>query len=76
MVCSAGQGPPHSAGRSIGSYLAVRLAVPVVCLVLVWAAVAGAVFAGALHHVVHPSAHRALIEAAVVAGAGSSSPLP
>jgi signal transduction histidine kinase len=44
--------------------------VPAVCLVLVWAAVAGAVFAGALHHVVHPSAHRALIEAVVVAGAG------
>jgi signal transduction histidine kinase len=67
---SAGQGPPRSAGRSIGSYFAARLAVPAVCLVLVWAAVAGAVFAGALHHVVHPSAHRALIEAAVVAGAG------
>jgi signal transduction histidine kinase len=67
---SAGQGPPRSAGRSIGSYFAARLAVPAVCLVLVWAAVAGAVFAGALHRVVHPSAHRALIEAVVVAGAG------
>ena len=67
---SAGQGPPRSAGRSIGSYFTARLAVPAVCLVLVWAAVAGAVFAGALHHVVHPSAHRALIEAMVVAGSG------
>jgi signal transduction histidine kinase len=67
---SAGQGPPRGAGRSIGSYFAARLAVPAVCLVLVWAAVAGAVFAGALHHVIHPSAHRALVEAMVVAGAG------
>jgi signal transduction histidine kinase len=69
VASSAGQGPPRS-GRSIGSYLAARLAVPAVCLVIVWAAVAAAVFAGALHHVVHPSAHRALIEAVVVAGAG------
>jgi len=67
---SAGQGPPRSAGRSIGSYFVARLAVPAFCLVLVWAALAGAVFAGALRHVVHPSAHRALIEAVVVAGAG------
>src|SRR5882757_6151426 len=67
---SAGQGPPRGAGRSIGSYLAARLAVPAVCLVLVWAAIAGAVFAGALHHVVHPSAHRAIIEAVVAAGSG------
>jgi signal transduction histidine kinase len=67
---SVGQGPPRGAGRSIGSYFAARLAVPAVCLVLVWAAVAGAVFAGALHHVIHPSAHRALVEAMVVAGAG------
>ena len=67
---SAGQGPPRSAGRSIGSYFTARLAVPAFCLVLVWAAVAGAVFAGALRHVIHPSAHRALIEAVVVAGAG------
>jgi len=67
---SASQGPSRSAGRSIGSYFAARLAVPAVCLVLVWAAVAAAVFAGALRHVVHPSAHRALIEAVVVAGAG------
>ena len=43
---------------------------PAVCLVLMWAAIAGAVFAGVLHHVVHPSAHRALIEAVVVAGSG------
>jgi signal transduction histidine kinase len=69
VASSAGQGPPRS-GRSIGSYLAARLAVPAICLVLVWAAIAGAVFAGALHHVVHPSAHRALIEAVVVAGSG------
>jgi signal transduction histidine kinase len=66
---SAGQGPPRR-GRSIGSYFATRLAVPAVCLVLVWVAVAVAVFVGALRHVVHPSAHRALIEAVVVAGAG------
>jgi signal transduction histidine kinase len=44
--------------------------VPVVCLVLVWAAITGAVFAGALHHVFHPSGHRAIVEAAVVAGTG------
>ena len=67
---SAGQGPPRSAGRSIGSYLAARLVVPAVCLVLVWAAVAGAVFAGALRHVMHPSGHRAIVEAVVVAGTG------
>jgi signal transduction histidine kinase len=67
---SAGQGPPRSAGRSIGSYLAARLVVPAVCLVLVWAVIAGAVFAGALRHVIHPSGHRALIEAVVVAGSG------
>jgi signal transduction histidine kinase len=41
-----------------------------VCLVLLWAAGVGAVFAGALHHVVRPSGHRAIIEATVVAGAG------
>jgi signal transduction histidine kinase len=46
------------------------VAVPAFCLVLAWAALAGAVFAGALRHVVHPSGHRALIEAMVVAGAG------
>jgi signal transduction histidine kinase len=67
---SAGQRPPRSAGRSVGSFFAARLAVPAACLVLVWAAVAAAVFAGGLHRVVHPSAHRALIEAVVVAGAG------
>jgi signal transduction histidine kinase len=66
---SAGQGPPRS-GRSIGFYLATRLAVPAVCLVIVWAVFAGAVFAGTLHHVLHPSAHRAIIEAVVVAGSG------
>jgi len=70
MPSSIGQGPPRTAGRSIGSYLALRLAVPAVCLVLVWAAIAGAVFAGALHHVIHQSAHRALDEAIVVAGSG------
>src|SRR6185437_1339259 len=66
---SAGQGPPRS-GRSIGSFLAVKLAVPSVCLFLVWVAVAVAVFAGALRHIMHPSGHRAIVEAAVVAGAG------
>src|SRR5580700_5099682 len=66
---SIAQGP-RTAGRSIGSYLAIRLAVPAVCLVLVWAAIAGAVFAGALHRVIHPSGHRALDEAIVVAGSG------
>jgi signal transduction histidine kinase len=66
---SAGQGPPRS-GRSIGSFLAVKLAVPAVCLFLVWVAVAVAVFAGALRHIMHPSGHRAIVEAAVVAGAG------
>jgi signal transduction histidine kinase len=70
VASSAGQRPPRSVGRSIGSYLATRLAVPVLCLVLVWAAGAGAVLAGALHHVIHPSAHRAVIEAVVVAGSG------
>ena len=64
------QGPPRSAGRSIGSYLTVRLALPAVGLVLVWAVIAGAVFAGALHHVIRQSAHRAVIEAIVVAGSG------
>jgi signal transduction histidine kinase len=67
---SADQGPPRSAGRSIGSYLATRVAVPAVCLVLVWAVIAGAVFAGALHRIVRQSAHRADIEAIVIAGSG------
>ncbi len=66
---SASQGPPRS-GRSIGSYLVARLVVPAVCLVLVWAAIAAAVFAGALRHVMQPSGHRAIIEAVVVAGSG------
>ena len=67
---SPGQRPPRSARRPIRSYLATRLVAPALCLVLVWAAIAVAVFAGALHHVIHPSAHRALIEAVVVAGSG------
>src|ERR1700759_1484869 len=66
---SAGQGPPRS-GRSIGSYLATRLVVPAVGLVLVWAAVAVAVLAGALRHLMQPSGHRAIVEAIVVAGTG------
>src|SRR5579859_5746070 len=66
---SASQGPPRS-GRSIGSYLASRLVAPAVCLFLVWVAVAVAVFAGALRHLLPPSGHRALIEAVVVAGTG------
>src|ERR1700744_1057531 len=69
VASSAGQGPPRS-GRSIGSYLAARLAVPAVGLVLVWVAIAVAVFVGALHRVLHPSAHRAIVEAVVVAGSG------
>jgi signal transduction histidine kinase len=36
----------------------------------VWVAVAVAVFAGALRHFMDPSGHRAIVEAAVVAGAG------
>jgi signal transduction histidine kinase len=44
--------------------------VPAVCLVLVWVAVAVAVFAGALRHMMQPSGHRAVVEAVVVAGTG------
>jgi signal transduction histidine kinase len=44
--------------------------VPAVCLVLVWAALAAAVLAGALRSVMGGPGHRALVEAVVVAGAG------
>ena len=67
---SAGLGSPRGAGRPIAFYLVSRLAVPVACLVLAWAALAGAVLAGALRGVMGSPAHRALTEAVVVAGAG------
>jgi signal transduction histidine kinase len=67
---SAGQRPPRSAGRPIGFYFAARLAVPAVCLVLAWGALAGAVFAGALRGIAGGTGHRALTEAVTVAGAG------
>jgi signal transduction histidine kinase len=67
---SASQGPPRSAGRPIGFYFASRLAVPAVCLVLAWGALAGAVFAGVLRGVAGSTGHRALTEAVTVAGAG------
>ncbi len=67
---SAAQGRSPDAGRSILFYFVTRLAVPVGCLVLAWGALAGAVLSGALHGVLGPHPHRAVIEAAVVAGAG------
>jgi len=67
---SVGQAPARGAGRSIGFYLAGRLAVPAVCIVLAWAALAGAVLVGALRGFIHPSGHRAVEEAVAVAGAG------
>jgi len=67
---SAGQGPPGRVGRPIGSHLIAWVAVPAVCLVLAWAALAAAVLAGALRSVMGGPGHRALVEAVVVAGAG------
>ena len=67
---STGQGPPRSAGRPIGSYLARRLAIPAICLVLAWGALTGVVFAGTLRGVIGHPGHRAEIDGALVAGAG------
>jgi signal transduction histidine kinase len=67
------QGPPRAA-RTISSRFAARVAVPVVFLVLLWGAAAGAALAGALHGLpgfrsVSPG-HRALVESSAVIGAG------
>jgi signal transduction histidine kinase len=67
---SAGQGLPRGAGRPIGAYFTARVTVPAVCLVAVWVAFAGAVFAGALRPIAGGPGHRALTEAVMVAGTG------
>jgi signal transduction histidine kinase len=70
IASSAAKKSSRGSGRSIMSHFTLGLAVPVSCLVLAWAAVAGAVLAGALHGILGKSGHRAIVEAAVVAGAG------
>jgi signal transduction histidine kinase len=72
MAGTRSVGPDHSpaAGRTIRYYFVTRLVVPLGCLVLAWGGLAGAVLAGALHRWLGPHPHRAVIEAAVVAGAG------
>ena len=67
---SVGQDPSPAAGRTIRYYFVTRLVLPVGCLVLAWGGLAGAVLSGALHRWLGPHPHRAVIEAAVVAGAG------
>lgn len=70
---SAGQGPPRVA-RSVRFQFAARLAVPIVCLVLLWGAAAGAALGGALNRLPGfgsgSADHRALIQSSVVIGAG------
>jgi signal transduction histidine kinase len=70
---SAGQGSPRAA-RSVRSQFAARLAVPVVCLVLLWGAAAGAALDGALNRLPELGSgsadHRALVQSSVVIGAG------
>ena len=67
---SVGQDPSPAAGRTVRYYFVTRLVVPLGCLVLAWGGLAGAVLSGALHRWLGPHPHRAVIEAAVVAGAG------
>jgi signal transduction histidine kinase len=67
---SAGQDPPPAAGRTVRHYFVMRLVLPVGCLVLAWGGLAAIVLSGALHRLLGPHPHRAVIEAAVVAGAG------
>jgi signal transduction histidine kinase len=67
------QGPPRAA-RSIRFQFAVRLAVPVACLVLLWAAAAAMALDGALDGLPgFKSAaphHQAVLESSVIIGAG------
>jgi signal transduction histidine kinase len=67
---SAGLDPSPAVGRSILFYFTTRLAIPVGCLALAWGGLTAAVLTGSLHRVLGPHPHRAVIEAAVVAGAG------
>src|SRR6516165_7733149 len=67
---SVGQDPSSAAGRSILFYFTTRLAVPVGCLALAWGGLTAAVIMGALHRWLGPHPHRAVIEAAIIAGAG------
>ena len=55
---SAGQAPPRSAGRSIGSYFAARLAVPAFCLVLVWAVIVYTIIQSIEGYVIGPLIQR------------------
>jgi signal transduction histidine kinase len=70
---SADQGPPGAA-RSVRFQFAVRLAAPVVCLVLLWGAAAGAALDGALNRLPGfgsgSADHRALVQSTAVIGAG------
>jgi signal transduction histidine kinase len=67
---SVGQDPSPAAGRSILFYFTTRLAVPVGCLALAWGGLTAVVLSGELHRWLGPHPHRAVIESAVVAGAG------
>jgi len=71
---SPGRAAPRAASHSISFYLAAGLIVPVTCALLLWGLIAGFVLDGALDRLrwlssTTPS-HRALIGAAVIAGAG------
>jgi len=67
------QGPPRAA-RSIRFQFAVRLAIPVAVLVLLWGAAAGAALGGTLRTLPGfssaPPRNRGLVEASAVGGAG------
>jgi signal transduction histidine kinase len=71
---SPGRAAPHAAGRSINFYLTAGLLAPVTIMLALWGAVAGLVLAGyldKLHWVsTQTPTHRAVIGAAVIAGAG------
>jgi signal transduction histidine kinase len=67
---SVGTDPSPAVGRTVRYYFVTRLVLPLGCLVLAWGGLAGAVLGGALHRWLGPHPHRAVIEAAVVAGAG------
>jgi hypothetical protein len=71
---SPGRPVPRAAGHSINFYLAAGLLAPVTIMLALWGAVAGLVLAGYLDKLrwlsTQAPSHRALIGAAVIAGAG------
>jgi signal transduction histidine kinase len=73
MVVPSSASPerPRAAGRSIRVTFNAMVAVPVVCLVLLWALAAGLTLASALSgYGVSPQTHRALVISAAAVGAG------